>query len=1126
MMGFRSVEQRLFLALTLLASVTTCPQLRAQTIVTGELSGVITDPSGAMIPKVTITAKSDAYGTVRTTTSNDQGEYRLSLLRPGTYVVSATAAGFQPTMQRATVSLGQVNTADIQLAVQQQTETVEVSEALSPLQTENANLTSNFDNNQIVNLPTPGNDMAAYAYLASGSTASTAGGYGAFSSFGLPATSNMFTLNGTDIMDPYFNVNNSGASNLTLGSNEIQEAVVVTNGYTGQYGRQAGAQVNYITRTGSNVFHGNASWWWNGNKLNANDWFNNATGTARPHAVNNEWAWSVGGPVVKNKLFFFFDQEGLRYVLPSGGPIYIPTTDFSSFVLGNLQATNPAAVPFYQKALGLYAGASGASRAVPDAIVGSCGDIVGSADPGAAAARAAGFGVTKPCARQFQSTVNSLNTEWLLAARVDYDPTDKDRLYFRYGKDSGVQATSTDAINPVFSANSVQPQFSAQTGYTRTISANAVNELLLSGLYYSAKFGPPNLSAALATFPTTLFFTNGAPFTNLGGGGNGGNGDQAFPQGRNVQQWQIVDDFSYVHGRHDFKFGVNFRRNDVGDYAYGPLTSGLVSFNSMTDFLDGSLNNGSTYAQTFSKIGAEKIGLYSVGFYGQDEWKVTPKFSVTLALRLERAGNPTCARNCFAGFNSTFEQLNHDPSQPYNSAIHVGLHNAFRNIDPIIPQPRVGIAYSIDNKTVIRAGGGLFADMFEGVLVDRYFVITPNVASFTVQSGIVAPGAAGSAFSNAAASNAALQQGFASGATLAQLQASVPGFTIPNFDAQTNQFHLSQYAEWNVEIERQLIGSLMLSANYVGNHGWNEINSNTFPNAWSTQGFGGLPTAAPDPRFGEVRELSETGRSNYDGLSGSLKWRMKSVIAQVNYTWSHALDTCSNNCLEPFNAAQGTGISSYRFDYSPLGANAQYGNSDYDIRHSVNANYVWNIPTHFDHGILKAALGGWTVAGTFLAHSGYPFNIYNSATRSKYVKNSSGLATTRILADWVGGNNLPSCADPNTTCYTAAQFLPLIQQNNFGNLGKNAFHGPGYFDTDLDLNKNFNLTERFHLVIGANFFNVLNHPSFDLPQSNISAGGSFGRIVNTIYPFSSPYGSLQTAGVSGRIVQMNAKFQF
>jgi hypothetical protein len=1121
MKNFLTVAPRLFLALALIAS----SHLAAQTIVTGELSGVVTDPSGATIPNVTISAKSDAYGDSRSTATNNQGEYRLSLLRPGTYLVTATVAGFQPTKQRATVSLGQVNAVDISLAVQQQTETVEVAESLTALQSDNANLTSNFNSNQIVNLPTPGNDMAAYAYLASGSTVSTAGGYGAFSSFGLPATSNMFTLNGSDIMDPYFNINNSGASNLTLGSNEIQEAVVVTNGYTGQYGRLAGAQVNYITRTGSNAFHGNASWWWNGSKLNANDWFNNLSGTDRPHAVNNEWAWSIGGPVVKNKLFFFFDQEGLRYVLPSGGPVYIPTADFSSFVLSNLQATNPAALPFYTKALGLYAGASGAGRAVPGDPAGTCGDILTSGDPNAGAAMAAGFGISKPCARQFQSTVNSLNTEWLLAARVDYNATDNDRFYFRYGKDKGIQATSTDAINPVFSANSVQPQFSAQAGYTRTISTKAVNELLLSGLYYSAIFGPPNLNAALAVFPTTLLFGDGAPYTNLGGGGNGGGGDNNFPQGRNVQQWQIVDDFSYIKGKHDFKVGVNFRRNDVGDYAFGPNTSGTLTFNSMTDFLNGMLANGSTYSQTFTRIGAEHIGLYSIGFYGQDQWRATQKLSFTFALRLDRAGNPSCARDCFAGLGSTFEQLNHDPTQPYNSAIHLGLSNAFRGIDAIVPQPRLGVAYTVDNKTVIRAGIGLFADQFEGVLADRFFTNTPNVASFTVGSGIAAPGVAGSAFANAAASNTALQQGFASGATLAQLQASVPGFSIPNLDAQTNQFHIARYAEWNFEIQRQMVNNLTLSANYVGNHGWNEINQNSYLNAYSTTGFGGLPKTAPDARFGEVRELSETGFSNYDGLSASLKYRAKSFIGQVNYTWSHALDTCSNNCLEPFNAAQGTGISSYRYDYSPLGAAAQYGNADYDTRHSLNANYVWNIPTHFDHGVLKAALGGWTVGGTFLAHSGYPFNIYNSTTRSTYVKNSSGIATTRVLSDWIGGNNLPSCTDPNTACYTTSQFLARALQNNFGNLGKNAFRGPGYFDTDLTLNKSFSLTERFHLLVGANFFNVLNHPNFDLPQSNLAAG-NFGQIVNTIYPYSSPYGSLQTAGVSGRIIQLNAKIQF
>jgi hypothetical protein len=154
-------------------------------------------------------------------------------------------------------------------------------------------------------------------------------------------------------MDPYLNLNNFGASNLTLGSNEISEAAVVINGYTGQYGRQAGANVNYVTKSGTNEFHGNAAWFHNERKLNANDWFNNATGTPRPFAVSNEWADSVGDPILKNKLFFFFDNEGLRYVLPAGGPVYIPTTNFANFVLSNLAATNSTAVPFYQKAFTL-----------------------------------------------------------------------------------------------------------------------------------------------------------------------------------------------------------------------------------------------------------------------------------------------------------------------------------------------------------------------------------------------------------------------------------------------------------------------------------------------------------------------------------------------------------------------------------------------------------------------------------------------------------------------------------------------------------------------------------------------------------------------------------------------------
>src|SRR5579864_5976111 len=353
-----------FMLVAILFSVT--QDTFAQTTVTGDLAGVVTDPTGASVANAKVTVKADATGETYTATTNGAGEFRVSLLRPGTYTVTVAATGFAESTQKATVSLGQVAPVNVQLGLQQQTQSVNVTEAAPLLQNENANLATTYNTLQLENLPAPGNDMTSYAFATPGVTVSTGGGYGNFSAFGLPGVSNLYTINGNDNMDPYLNLNNSGASNLTLGANEISEAAVVLNGYTGQYGRQAGAQVNYITKSGTNEFHGNAAWFWNGAKLNANDWFNNANATDRPHAVSNEWADSIGGPIKRNKAFFFFDNEGIRYVLPSGGPpVFIPTADFASFVLNNLKAKNAPAVPLYTTAFNLYAGASGAGRATP-----------------------------------------------------------------------------------------------------------------------------------------------------------------------------------------------------------------------------------------------------------------------------------------------------------------------------------------------------------------------------------------------------------------------------------------------------------------------------------------------------------------------------------------------------------------------------------------------------------------------------------------------------------------------------------------------------------------------------------------------------------------------------------------
>jgi Carboxypeptidase regulatory-like domain len=1093
--------------------------LTAQTIVTGAVNGTLTDPSGASIVNGKIALKNDATGETQTAASSNDGEFHFPLVRPGAYTLTLEATGFQQTVQKLTVSLGQASTVKVQLGLQKETQVVEVTAQAPLTQTENANLATTFDANQLANLPAPGNDMTAYAFTAPGVSVSSGGGYGNFTAFGLPGVSNLFTVNGSDTMDPYLNLNNSGASNLTLGANEIQEAAVVMNGYTGQYGRQAGAQVNYITKSGANDFHGNAAWYYNGRIMNANDWFNNATGTARPFSVSNEWADSFGGRIVKNKAFFYFDNEGLRYVLPSGGPIYVPTPAFGNYVLNNLKATNAAAVPFYTTAFNLYNNSSGASRAVPvttaiDPVLG-CGDFSGTA----------GWGVTQACANTFRSAVNNLNTEWLLAAKVDYNLTEKDRFSFRYNMDRGIQATGTDPINSAFNANSVQPQYGGQMGYTRVVSPNMVNQLLLSASYYSATFGPPNISAALQTFPTTWAFLDGVYSSNNATGTSLGGEDQRYPSGRKVRQQQLIDDYSITHGAHVIKFGVNLRRNWVSTYAYGANTSGLLTFNSMTDFVNGSLDAGaSTYTQAFATIGAEPLTMYSLGFYGQDEWKVRPNLTLTLAVRFDRNSNINCGSNCFNEMLSTFGQISHSAATPYNAVVHTGLSNAFPSLEPIVPAPRIGFAYSVTHSTVIRGGVGLFSDLYQAVIADRLITNSPAVSTFTTTKGLVALNNPSSAFAKVSTSAAAFQNGFLGGATLAQLQASVPGFSTPNFNTIANKMYNPKYYEWNIEVQQAMGRKAVVSLNYVGNHGYNELNQSLYGNAYSATGFAGLPTSKPDPRFGEIRELNNQSWSNYDGLVGSLKWRMSSNFSGAfNYTWGHALDTCSNECLEPFNALTAPSI---RYQVNPISLRSlNYSAADYDVRHTIGANYVYTVPSHFHNAILNGALGGWTAAGTVLFHSGYPFSVVNSGVRSGQISGATGIASATVLADWLGGSGYTSCTNPNVSCYSTSQFASKGNQHDWGNIPRNSFRGPGYFNTDVNVNKTFSVREKYKLMVGAYLFNVLNHPNFDLPFNNIALG-NFGQIQSTVGPPTSAYGSFQGSAVSGRVIQTQIKFSF
>src|SRR5579863_9274711 len=512
--------------------------LLAQNIVTGAISGTVMDQTGAIVPNATVTLKSKATGEVQTTTTGAAGLYNFPLLKPGPYLVSLSQTGFRTVNESAEVELGQTIAVNIKLAVGNASETVEVTGSAPLLQTEDANISTTYTSVEIDNLPNPGGDITSYAQTSPGVLMNTQAGfgYGNFSAFGLPATSNLFTLNGNDENDPFLNLNNSGSSNLLLGQNEVQEVAVVSNGYTAQYGRQAGVQVDYSTKSGSNAYHGDGVFWFNSSGFNANDWFQKQSEIAQgqpnqsPFAVNHQWAGSIGGPIKKDKLFFYVDQEGLYYALPSVQGVNLPTPAFISAVEGNIAATSPGQSQFYTQEFNLYKGSPvyAASLANPNNAATSCGFATPTAINGILFGGTTGL----PCSGSATASGVNHNKEWLLTERIDYNISNNDKLFGRFKADHGEQPTSTDLINPaVFSSSSTQPEYEGQINETHVFSPTVVNNFIVSGLWYTAIFLPDSGQAAVLS---ALGFSNvGFNAGQLSALGGTGASDNGFPQGRN-----------------------------------------------------------------------------------------------------------------------------------------------------------------------------------------------------------------------------------------------------------------------------------------------------------------------------------------------------------------------------------------------------------------------------------------------------------------------------------------------------------------------------------------------------------------------------------------------------------------
>jgi hypothetical protein len=1141
----------------------------AQTATTGALSGLVSDSTGGALPNAIVTITDPGTGSQYTATANAQGRYNVGLLKPGTYAVSAALSAFTSNTKNVYVALGDTTNADIQMVPAGDKTSVDVNAASIPLlDTQNVALITTFNEEQILDLPAPGGDVTTVAFTLPGVVVNAGGSYGNFSSNGLPGVSNLFVLNGFDNEDPFLNLNNSGSSNLTLGQGELSEVSVVQNGYNSQFGRAAGAILFYTTKSGTNKFHGLADYYNNTSVMNANSWFGNYAGAARPHAVSNQWAVNLGGPIVKDKVFFFADYEGLRYVLPGfSGFINYPTPQLQSYILGNVPA---GAKSLYQQAFAALQAAPSYKSAVP--VTTGPGDQqdasgalgCGLAANGGIAGTAGSLGVTTPCVMSSFATANNINKEWLFTGRGDWIISDKHHIYGRYKMDRGAQPTSTNPISPLFSTISIQPEYEGQFNDTYELTPHMTNSFTLASNWYSAYFGPSNPAASAALYPDYLIPDAGVD----GSGTNAASGLSTvgvpfyLTQGRDVTQYQFEDDWNYLHGKNTYKAGFNFRRDLVSDYDQQIETVfPFALFYGIADYAAGQLTpnspffGGDYFQQAYSSVQHAHLALYNIGIYAQDEIQVLPKLKLTLGARIDRTGNPLCNDNCFSQYQGSFPSTNASLTGAYTAKsggpISATNSHPFPSVQPLNFQARAGFNYSFDAKNEIRGGVGMFSDLYPAGFLDGAIQNFPNYNSITViASGVYGAGSgAGTVRNNANVGNSTIISGFNSGGSTTSISNALNAQNVPFSPPPINayfpsEFKVPGYVEYSLQYQRQLDHDDALIVTYAGNYGYDGLLLNPLENPGSGQfdqnsntwflingyKFAGLPATPTDPRFGRVTAYTNNGTSNYNGLQITLKHEGHGLTANVSYTYSHALDDVSNGGSgETFNG----GSVAAQLTPNLATQNLNYSNADYDIRHNFVGDLVYSEKKHFSNFFVDEAAGGWTVGIKTYARGGEPFSVTNGTDLTGF-QNLGGT----LLPDAATGHFTNTCNNPKgaingnsagSTCLKVTDYkydpTHTNPQTDFGNVVRNKFYGPHYTDTDLLLTKTLYRHETLKFDVGANAYNVFNHPNFAAPDAALGTS-AFGTITGTVAAPTSPYGSFQGAAVTQRIVQVHGKFVF
>src|SRR3984885_10659009 len=1079
----------------------------------GAISGRILDASGAVVPSATVTITNKATGAVVNTPVDADGENQVLTLISGTYSVKVTAAGFDSVL-RDDIHLHVQDHLSVNFALKVGSVTTQivVTGGESILETQTADLGSVVNEQRINDLPLNGRRYADLALLEPGVDKFYAPANPApdrFSANGNSELQNNFLLNGIDNNSFSENVQELSMQVVQPPPDALQEFKIQTRTYSAEFGNSAGAGVNATIKSGTNGYHGDLYEFFRNKVLDANTWINNLTGIPRGGFSQNQFGGTLGGPIKKDKLFFFGDLE--RFTSREAATVQstVPTPLMTQ---GNFtELPYPLANPQVPGQSGCYAGniiQPGCFDTVAKKLMGL---FTGTAPPNIPAAVAVeGIPGSWTGAPNYVFSTSIPNDSYSLDGRIDYTLSPKDQIFGSYSYRHVDKQDPRWTSNPLIGNGNFATQYrwhqqSIALGWTHTLSSSLVNDARFGFSRDYAHSDPNGLTVGTSEAESAIGLS-GIP----DGPGSAGippffisglttEGSAAWrPQYQISQGWNVVENLNWLKGTHSFKFGYQYlRRSDNFLDIEAPqglmLETGVVtgSFsNALPDLLLGDVN---LVIFTTPHI----VHYFTPGhsFYAMDTWKATSKLTLTYGLRYELFA-PLIDRN---DQTSNFTPLNggglitagSNASGWYDRAlIHPDLNNF---------APRLGFAYQMLPRLVWRGGYGVFYQHVNRIGSEGLLQLNPPQFVDTQ----ISTGGTSAVFQ--------LKDGFPSSI----IDATAPPLYQLQIRAQDPNQRTPYVEQTSFGFEYQLLGDTVASATYVGNWGRKEervrdanqpqvtgfdtgcpvlqypfANLNTVTIVDTFAGAGN--PCATTGSHAYLEEATFDGNSNYNSLELALRRRLSNGLSySLGYTFAHGLANYRDNLT-----AQQLPQNSYNYS-------AEMGNSVLDVRSRFVGNFLWELPLgqgkRFMSGDNFAGrwLGGWQFNGIVTLQTGTPFNV--TASNDGLVDNNNPVYANCIGNPYAG-------ATRNPKLYTTTGFIinpAAFSQpgpGQFGTCAPYQFYGPGIQTWDLSLFKQFKFTDRYQLQFRTEFFNAFNHPNFANPSANIASPGSFGKVNNTLAP--------------------------